>query len=270
MLIDGAEYVLTYAHDDGRSYQNEKLVKFGEDNRNVGTYKSNQLYADQVWTFHKEDGGAWSIENKKWRGHRLAKWGKEDDKVGTYSQKKYDDQIWYIDGNDREGYVISNKVYSNHNLTKWGKGDKDFGTVYNGRGKWNITPVLRVKEVKWNKLLEIDNYNGYNDIRRELTYRVGYRSSNPAHTALGTKREMSDTVRSLYLGGSMEASVGHSSTTDKETYVEENKTYTISYGRNFWVCQRVVDLQVYNTADTVRIWDSELIVNGNECRGCHC
>ena len=45
---DGAEYVLTYAHDDVRSYRNEKLVKFGEEDRNVGTYNSNELWADQV------------------------------------------------------------------------------------------------------------------------------------------------------------------------------------------------------------------------------
>ena len=63
--------------------------------------------------------------------------------------------------------MISNKVWSNHNLTKLGNGDKDIGTVYNGRGRWNITPVLSVKEVTWYKLLAIDNNDGYKDIEHE-------------------------------------------------------------------------------------------------------
>ena len=101
--------------------------------------------------------------------------------MGTYSKGKHDDQvkivyenwfqyvfqIWNIEGSEYDGYVISNKVWSNHNLTKLGSGDKDIGTVYNGRGRWNITPVLSMKEVTWNKLLAIDNYMGYEDIERE-------------------------------------------------------------------------------------------------------
>ena len=79
-------------------------------------------------------------------------------------------QIWNIEGSEYDGYVISNKVWSNHNLTKLGNGDKDIGTVYNGRGRWNITPVLSIKEVTWNKLLAIDNSMGYKDIERECKY----------------------------------------------------------------------------------------------------
>ena len=101
-----------------------------------------------------------------------------------------------------------------------------------------------------------------------VSYRVGYKSSNPAHTSITTKREMSSVVKSLYLGGSMEASVGHSSTSDSETHVELKQTFTVPRGTNFWICQRVVDLKVFNTDDTVRIWDSELIVNGRECEEC--
>jgi len=269
MFEDGAEYVITYAHDDVRTYTNEKLVKFGEEDGNLGIYNSNELWEDQIWTFHKEDGG-WSLENKKWRQHRLAKWGRGDEEMGTYSKGKYDDQIWNIEGSEYDGYVISNKVWSNHNLTKLGNGDKDIGTVYNGRGRWNITPVLSIKEVTWNKLLAIDNSMGYKDIERELSYRVGYKSNNPAHASITTKREMSSVVKSLYLGGSMEASVGHSSTSDRETHVELKQTFTIPRRTNFWICQRIVDLKVFNTDDTVRIWDSELIVNGSECEGCYC
>lgn len=81
---------------------------------------------------------------------------------------------------------------------------------------------------------------------------------------------MSSVVKSLYLGGSMEASVGHSSTSDRQTHVELKQTFTIPRGQNFWICQRIVDLKVFNTDDTVRIWDSELIVNGSECERCYC
>ena len=47
----------------------------------------------KIWIFIQEDDGAYSIEKKAHRGHRLAKWGKGDEEMGTFKGRKYDDQV---------------------------------------------------------------------------------------------------------------------------------------------------------------------------------
>jgi len=80
-------------------------------------------------------------------------------------------KLWNISGNDRDGYEISNQVWSNHFLTKWGDDNKDMGTIYNGRGRWMITPVFSRGDVTWHKLLAIDNRHGIDmTIEREGKY----------------------------------------------------------------------------------------------------
>ena len=50
----------------------------------------------QIWKFVCEEDGAYSIENTKYTGHRLAKWGEGDEQTGTYSGRKYEDQVKYF------------------------------------------------------------------------------------------------------------------------------------------------------------------------------
>ena len=42
----------------------------------------------KIWIFVQGDDGAYSIENKKHRGHRLAKWVKGDEEMGTFKRTK--------------------------------------------------------------------------------------------------------------------------------------------------------------------------------------
>ena len=50
-------------------------------------------YFIQVWKFICEKDGAFSIENKWYVGHRLAKWGWGDGDMGTFAGRKFDDQV---------------------------------------------------------------------------------------------------------------------------------------------------------------------------------
>ena len=58
----------------------------------------------QIWKIVCDgDGGQYYIENTKYVGHRLAKWGEGDEQTGTYSGRKYEDQVKYFCNYSKNG-----------------------------------------------------------------------------------------------------------------------------------------------------------------------
>ena len=66
-------------------------------------------------------------------------------------------KLWYISGDENSGYKICNMKYRNHCLTKWGSGDVQLGTHYNAKDTWNIVLLFKRGEIRWNKIMSIDN-----------------------------------------------------------------------------------------------------------------
>ena len=57
--------------------------------------------------------------------------------------------------------------YRNHCLAKWGRGDGDSGTYYNAKDTWNIVPLFKRGEVRWNKIMAFDNSNSPDTVTRQ-------------------------------------------------------------------------------------------------------
>ena len=81
-------------------------------------------------------------------------------------------KLWYISGDEYSGYKICNMKYRNHCLAKWGRGDEQTGTYYNAEDTWDIVPLFKRGEIRWIKIMEIDNRNSPVTVKRDSKFSV--------------------------------------------------------------------------------------------------
>ena len=81
-------------------------------------------------------------------------------------------KLWYISGDENSGYKICNMKYRNHCLAKWGRGDEQTGTYYNAKDTWNIVPLFKRGEIRWNKIMAFDNSKSPDPVKRDRKFSV--------------------------------------------------------------------------------------------------
>lgn len=76
------------------------------------------------------DGQTFFFVNKKYNHARIACFGDEDGKCGTYEGGYFEDQLWVLKEEPKNPgyYYIFNVKYPNRRIAKWGDGDGDVGT----------------------------------------------------------------------------------------------------------------------------------------------
>ena len=81
-----------------------------------------------------QDGSLYTIENVGYPGHRLAKWGEEDENMGTYdSYDILNDQVWKFQFDKVSGdWLIENHKHVGHKLAMWDVKNRNHSGTYSG------------------------------------------------------------------------------------------------------------------------------------------
>ena len=98
-----------------------------------------------------------------------------------------------------------------------------------------------------------------------MTYEQGYTTSKTIESSLTTSFELSGAVEGLNFKGGLGASIKAVENQSKSTKTTDEMSFKIGAGKNFWVCQRIVNLNIFRAENAVTIWDTDLKVNGKEC-----
>jgi hypothetical protein len=238
-LKDNQIWTLECDHNEGYFYinnfgaKNLRLVQWGEfsdDTSLVVGRKSN----NQLWKIYGNETRGYAICNYKYSNNCLAKWGLDDDKVGTLSHSPT--------------YEFNPKL------------------PFDPRQTWRITPLYYNPEMKWNRIEEIDNTRGEEPINLTVKYEVGVSSSTTDTISVAFSTELSLAVETLgSIGASFQSAIESSITNGRTETQTKTTQFKIQAGEHWWLCQGTATLDSWSGREDVLIISSQLKTKGDMC-----
>merc|ERR1739848_58519 len=173
---EGQSYVIRNA-----KYSHHNLAMNGEHDRALTTQNTWGLKDEEIWIFHKseDDENCWVLENNKYKGYRLAKWGGGDQDTGVHRGGVHRDQSWKFVP-DGEHFYIYNLKYEDCRLAKWSEHDVgSHGGDKHDDQKWKVIPMKFAVNVEWQDLMSFNNKsNELEEKKLDVTYGIEKKPPN--------------------------------------------------------------------------------------------